>query len=83
MHDTVNIMLIAICSPLIYLMDGFIFTRLDLAMSETGQLANSALKLILFRKNLRMTNATNKDFTMAEINQIISSGTECVWETIK
>ena len=47
-----------------------------------GHITQSALKTILFRKNLRMSEASNKDFSSGEINSIIMGETGVVWSFI-
>ena len=51
-------------------------------MVETGHRAHIALKTILFAKNLRMSNATNKNFDSTEIESIIMRDSDVVWDFI-
>ena len=51
-------------------------------MIETGHRAHTSLKTILFAKNLRMSNATNKDFDSSEIESVIMEDTNVVWQFI-
>ena len=51
----------------------------DYKMIEVGHLTHSSLKTILFRKNFRMSEATNKDFSSGEINGIIMGDTRAIW----
>jgi len=37
---------------------------------------------MLFRKNFKMTGATNKDFSSGEVNNIIMSESNKVWDFI-
>ena len=49
---------------------------------ELGHRAHTSLKVVLFRKNLKMTGATNKDFSSGEINNIIMSESNKIWDFI-
>jgi len=51
-------------------------------MIEVGHRAHTSLKVMLFRKNFKMTGATNKDFTSGEINNIIMSESNRIWDFI-
>ena len=51
-------------------------------MIEVGHRAHTALKVMLFRKNFRMTAATNKDFSSGEISQIIMGESGRIWSFI-
>ena len=51
-------------------------------MVETGHRAHTALKAMLFRKNLQMTGATNKDFSTGEVNHIIMTESNRIWTLI-
>ena len=54
----------------------------DYQMIEVGHLTQASLKTILFRKNFRMSEATNKDFSSGEINSIIMGETGIVWQFV-
>lgn len=54
----------------------------DYQMVEVGHLTQASLKTILFRKNFRMSEATNKDFSSGEINSIIMGETGIVWDFV-
>ena len=54
----------------------------DFKMIEVGHITQAALKTILFRKNFRMSEATNKDFSSGEINSIIMGETGRVWSFV-
>ena len=45
----------------------------------TGHRAHWALKVILFRKSFRLTNATNKQYSSSEISQIVMHDTNAFW----
>ena len=51
-------------------------------MIEVGHRAHTSLKTMLFKKDLRMSNATNKDFTEGEVSSIIMGETGRVWTFI-
>jgi len=51
-------------------------------MIEVGHRAHTSLKVMLFRKNFKMTGATNKDFSSGEINNIIMSESNRIWDFI-
>ena len=52
------------------------------AAIEIGHRTHTALKVLLFKKNLRMTRATNKDFNSSEINSVIMQDSEGMWAMI-
>ena len=51
-------------------------------MVEIGHRAHTALKAMLYRKNFRMTSATNKDFSPTEICTIVMDESDRVWDFI-
>ena len=51
-------------------------------MIEVGHRAHTSLKTILFQKDLRMTGATNKDFSEGEISSIIMGDSNKIWDFI-
>jgi len=51
-------------------------------MIEMGHLTHTALKVMLFRKNFKMTTATNKDFSSGEINNIVMNESGRIWSFI-
>ena len=51
-------------------------------MIECGHRAHTALKTMMFKKDLRMSNATNKDFSEGEVSSIIMGETGRVWTFI-
>jgi len=51
-------------------------------MIEVGHRAHTSLKVMLFRKNFKMTGATNKDFSSGEVNNIIMSESNKIWDFI-
>ena len=51
-------------------------------MIEFGHRTHTALKVMLFRKNFKMTSATNKDFSSGEINNIVMNESNSIWTFI-
>ena len=51
-------------------------------MVELGNRMNTALKTLLFEKDLKMSAATNKDFSEGEVSSIIMDDTGRVWNFI-
>jgi hypothetical protein len=51
-------------------------------MIEVGHRAHTSLKVMLFRKNFKMTGATNKDFASGEIHHIIMGESGRIWSFI-
>lgn len=51
-------------------------------MIEVGHRAHTAMKVMLFRKNFKMTAATNKDFSAGEISTIIMGESNKIWDFI-
>ena len=51
-------------------------------MIEVGHRAHTSLKTILFQKDLRMSSATNKDFSEGEISSIIMGDSNKIWDFI-
>ena len=60
----------------------FIVSSVDFDIIEAGHLTHTSLKTILFRKNFRMSSASNKDFSTSEIDSIIMSDTDKFWDVI-
>ena len=62
-YESICIALIyALGVPIYQTMCHYIWEFFCFYMVETGHLAHISLKTMLFAKNLRMSNATNKDF---------------------
>ena len=74
---------LALLSPLLMM---FIYTTLEyfiFDMEECGHRAHTALKVMLFRKNFKLTSATNKDFSTGEINHIVMNESNRIWSLIE
>ena len=70
-YSTAIALMAALSIPLMQIMCHLIWEYFCFFMIETGHRAHTSLKTILFAKNLRMSNASNKDFDSAEIESII------------
>ena len=51
-------------------------------MIEVGHRAHTSLKAMLYRKNFKMTSATNKDFSAGEINNVVMNESNRIWTFI-
>ena len=51
-------------------------------MNDVGQHTQASLKTLLFEKDLRMSTATNKDFSEGEISSIIMNDSAKIWDFI-
>ena len=51
-------------------------------MFTSGHLMHNALKSIVSQKNMRMSSATNKDYSEGEINSIMFGDTNTVWDLV-
>ena len=51
-------------------------------MVETGHRTQCALKTMLFKKDLKMSEATNKDFSASEVRSIIMGESNVIWTFI-
>ena len=60
----------------------YFWSYFDYQMIFNGTMAEASLKTILFRKNFRMSEATNKDFSSGEVNSIIMHETGIVWQFV-
>ena len=81
--DTVRRALcIGLLLPALQALQHTIWEHFCFDMIETGHRAHTALKTILFKKDLKMSAATNKDFTEGEISSIIMGDTNKIWDFI-
>ena len=81
-EDTVYMVGLAMMIPILGLLQHTIWEYFCFQMIETGHRAHTSLKTMLFRKNFKMTNATNKDFSSGEVSHIIMGESGRVWEFI-
>lgn len=79
---TAYALLIGVMIPLSKALQHTIWEYFCFEMIECGHRAHTALKTMLFAKDLRMSNATNKDFTESEVSSIIMGETGRVWTFI-
>lgn len=72
----------ALLIPLIRCVFHTIWEYFCFQMIEVGHRAHTSLKTILFQKDLRMSSATNKDFSEGEISSIIMGDSNKIWDFI-
>lgn len=80
--DTVKMIAFAMSIPLMHMVVHTIWEYFCFQMIEVGHRAHTALKVMLFRKNFKMTGATNKDFSSGEVSQIIMDESNKIWDFI-
>ena len=73
---------LALLIPLVRVVYHTIWEYFCFQMVELGNRMNTALKTLLFEKDLRMSAATNKDFSEGEVSSIIMDDTNRVWNFI-
>ncbi len=73
---------LALCIPFVQSLVHTVWEYFCFQMIMVGHRAHTSLKVMLFRKNFKMTGATNKDFSSGEINNIIMSESNRVWTFI-
>ena len=79
---TAYALLIGLLIPILKGLQHSIWEYFCFEMIECGHRAHTALKTMLFKKDLRMSNATNKDFSEGEVGSIIMGETGRVWTFI-
>lgn len=79
---TVQMVFIALSIPFIQVVTSLVWEFFCFQMIELGHRTHTALKVMLFRKNFKMTGATNKDFSSGEINHIIMGESNRIWDFI-
>jgi len=72
----------ALLVPVSRLLHKVIWEHFCFSMIECGHMTHTSLKAMLFAKNLRMSNATNKDFDQGQISSIIMGDTGRIWTII-
>jgi len=82
MENTMYMVLLAACCPLLDLFNHITWEYFCFQMIMLGHMVSTAMKSMLFRKNFKMTGATNKDFTSGEINHIIMGESGRIWTFI-
>ena len=81
-YTFVSAVLTALLIPLIRCVFHTCWEYFCFQMIEVGHRAHTSLKTILFQKDLRMSSATNKDFSEGEINSIIMGDSNKIWDFI-
>ena len=81
-EDTMYMVALALCCPLLGIINHVVWEYFCYQMIQLGEGTTTSLKSMLFRKNFKMTGATNKDFTSGEINHIIQGETGRIWTFI-
>ena len=79
---TIRMVCFGLMIPLLRIACHIIWEYFCFQMIEVGHRAHTALKVMLFRKNFKMTSATNKDFSSGEINHIIMGESNRIWTFI-
>ena len=80
--DSARMVMFALSIPLLSIISHTIWEYFCFQMIEVGHRAHTSLKVMLFRKNFRMTNATNKDFSSGEVSHIIMGESNRIWDFI-
>ena len=81
-EDTIRMCLFGLLIPLCRIVVHTIWEYFAFQMIEVGHRAHTALKVMLFRKNFKMTTATNKDFSTGDINHIVMGESNRIWTFI-
>ena len=79
---TLRMLAFAMLIPLLKAIRHIAWEYFAFHMIEVGHRAHTSLKVMLFRKNMKMTGATNKDFSTGEINGIIMGESNRIWTFI-
>mmetsp|Transcript_36652 Transcript_36652/g.48120 ORF Transcript_36652/g.48120 Transcript_36652/m.48120 type:complete len:809 (+) Transcript_36652:302-2728(+) len=82
LEKTVRMVAFGLLIPLLRVLAHTIWEYFCFQMIEVGHRAHTALKVMLFRKNFKMTSATNKDFSSGEINNIVMNESNRIWSFI-
>ena len=72
----------ALLIPLICVVQRTWWENAVFEMIEVGHLSHTSLKSIISQKNMRMSAATNKDFSEGEITSLMFGDTDRVWDFI-
>ena len=75
-------LLTALLIPIIHCVAHTVWEYFNFEMIEVGHRTHTSLKTILFQKDLRMSSATNKDFSEVEISSIIMNDSNKIWDFI-
>jgi len=82
LEATLKMMMMALLIPALHMIVHTTWEYFCFQMIELGHRAHTSLKVMLFRKNFRMTTATNKDFSSGEISHIIMNESNKIWTLI-
>ena len=82
LDKTIKMVLFGLMLPLMRIICHTTWEFFCFQMIEVGHRAHTALKVMLFRKNFKMTAATNKDYSSGEINHIIMGESGRIWTFI-
>lgn len=82
LENTLYMVMLAACCPLLDMFNHITWEYFCFQMIMLGHMVSTAMKSMLFRKNFKMTGATNKDFTSGEINHIIMGESGRIWTFI-
>jgi ABC-type multidrug transport system fused ATPase/permease subunit len=82
LYDTLCMFALALTVPAVQCIVHTIWEYFCFQMIDVGHRAHTSLKVMLFRKNLKMTGATNKDFASGEVNNIIMNESNRIWDFI-
>ena len=74
--------MIALINPFITCARNAIWEYKFFEMFEIGHLTHNALKSMVSQKNMRMSAATNKDYSEGEINSIMFGDTNEIWACV-
>ena len=77
--ETMQKVALALLIPLMSVVLHILWEYIAYSAIELGKISAFALKAMLFRKNLRMTTSTNKDYSSSEINTVMMSDTDGMW----
>jgi ABC-type bacteriocin/lantibiotic exporter with double-glycine peptidase domain len=80
--DSLQMIALGLSIPAIQIVCHLIWEFFCFQMIEVGHRTHTALKVMLFRKNMKMTAATNKDFSSGEISGIIMGESNKIWDFI-
>lgn len=81
-YSICSAVLMALLIPLTRCLFHTVWEYFCFQMIEVGHRAHTSLKTILFQKDLRMSSATNKDFSEGEISSIIMGDSNKIWDFI-
>ena len=81
-EQSLRMIALACALPLIKFLWHIIQEYISFEMIELGHRNHTAMKVILFRKNMKMTNATSGDFSTGEIHHIVMGESNMIWSLI-